>query len=109
MLPTLLGKPGQQQHDYLYWEFAERGGRVAIRKGNWKAVRYDASADPHSPLELYDLSSDPEENLNVAGGNPEVASDLRVLVEKARTAPANPKFDYLKKKQGKKQGKKKKK
>ena len=108
MLPTLLGKPGQQQHDYLYWEFAERGGRVAIRKGNWKAVRYDASADPHSPLELYDLSSDPEENLNVAGGNPEVASDLRVLVEKARTAPANPKFDYLKKKQGKK-GKKKKK
>ena len=108
MLPTLLGKPGQQQHDYLYWEFAERGGRVAIRKGNWKAVRYDASADPHSPLELYDLSSDPEENLNVAGGNPEVASDLRVLVEKARTAPANPKFDYLKKKQGKKKKKKKK-
>ena len=96
MLPTLLGQPDQRKHDYLYWEFAEKKGRVALRKGNWKAVRYNASIDPNSPLELYDLSDDVGENFNVAGQNPKVASELRILIEKARTTPANPRFDYLK-------------
>lgn len=39
-LPTLYGKEEKQiQHDYLYWEFHEKGGRQAVRKGNWKAVK----------------------------------------------------------------------
>ncbi len=31
--PTLLGKPGQKQHEYLYWEFFERGYKQAVRMG----------------------------------------------------------------------------
>ncbi len=96
MLPTLLGVTGQEQHRYLYWEFPGKRGRVALRKGKWKAVRYDAAIDPDSPLELYDLSLDAEETTNVAVDNPEVASELRILLKSARTAPANPRFDYLK-------------
>ena len=38
MLPALLGKE-QKSHDYLYWEFHERGFQQAIRMGDWKAVR----------------------------------------------------------------------
>ncbi|MEM7110415.1 MAG: arylsulfatase, partial [Bacteroidota bacterium] len=38
-LPTLTGKGPQQQHEYLYWEFHEKGGRQAIRLGNWKGVK----------------------------------------------------------------------
>ena len=102
MLPTLLGKPNQKQHEYLYWEFAERKGRVAIRKGDWKAVRYKASIDPHSPLEIYNLASDPGEDVNIASQHPEVASELRILIENARTTPANPRFDYRKIKNNKK-------
>ncbi|QEG24315.1 arylsulfatase [Mariniblastus fucicola] len=97
MLPTLLGQPGQGEHEYLYWEFAERKGRVAIRKGDWKGVRYNASIDPHSPLELYDLSTDPGEEINIANKHPEIVSELRNLVESARTTPDNPRFDYLRK------------
>ncbi len=103
MLPTLLGEPEkQQQHNYLYWEFPIQKGRIAIRKGNWKAVRYNVSVNPNSPLELYDLSTDAEERLNVAGGNPEVISDLKILLDGARSIPENPKFNLYKTKKKKK-------
>jgi len=94
ILPTLLGRTEeQQQHDYLYWEFPMKKGRIAIRKGNWKGVRYNVALNPNSPLELYDLKSDVEEQINVAGRNPEIESQLRILLEGARTVPENPRFD----------------
>lgn len=84
-LPTLTGKGTQKQHDYLYWEFHERGGRVAIRKGKWKGVRYDVLKNPDSPLELYDLSQDIGEEHNVADQHPGIAAELDSLLRQART------------------------
>ena len=109
MLPTLLGAADQKQHKYLYWEFPAKQGRIAVRMGKWKAVRYKASVNPNSPLELYDLSTDSGEVLDVAAANPAVVSEMRILLEDVRTAPKNPRFDYLKMKpnKNKKQNKKK--
>ncbi len=110
MLPTLLGAEGQKPHKYLYWEFPARGGRVAVRMGKWKAVRYNAAAKPNAPMELYDLSTDESEVLDVSTANPEIVSEMRVLLEGIRVAPENPRFDYLlpqKDWKSKKQGKKK--
>lgn len=84
-LPTLTGKGEQLEHNYLYWEFHERGGRVAIRKGPWKGVRYDVLKTPDSPLELYDLSRDMGEENNVAKQHPEVVAELDSLLQRART------------------------
>lgn len=84
-LPTLTGEGTQAQHDYLYWEFHERGGRVAIRKGKWKGVRYEVLKDPDSPLELYDLSQDIGEENNVAAQHPEIVAELDSLLRQART------------------------
>ena len=50
-LPTLLGKSSEQkEHGYLYWEFHEKGGRQAVRMGNWKAVKYDVLKNPDAKI-----------------------------------------------------------
>jgi len=85
MLPTLLGKDGQQQHEYLYWEFHEKGGRIAVRKGDWKAVRYGVLKNPDSPLELYNLAEDIGEENNVAEQHPELIAEMNEIIQNART------------------------
>ncbi len=81
-LPALLGKK-QKQHDYLYWEFHEQGGKVALRMGNWKAVKLNVDKDPQGITELYDLSKDISETNNIASSNPEIVNRLEALMKEA--------------------------
>ena len=79
-LPTLTGKKEQDIHDFLYWEFPEYGGQVAIRIGDWKVIRRNLKrSDKKSTLELYNLSIDPEELNNVVINHSDIiqiASDI---------------------------------
>jgi arylsulfatase A len=84
-LPTLLRKGQQRAHPYLYWEFHERGGRVALRQGKWKAIKYDYLKAPDAPFELYDLDRDPGENQNIAADHPALLADFEKLLKNART------------------------
>jgi arylsulfatase A-like enzyme len=84
-LPTLLGEEGQQEHEYLYWEFHEKNGRQALRKGDWKLVRYDVFSPEKTTTELYHIPADPSETRNVAGENPDITSEMLLLMEGART------------------------
>jgi arylsulfatase A-like enzyme len=79
ILPALTGKP-QKAHDYLYWEFHERGFHQALRLGDWKGIRHGRGA----PLELYHLAHDLGERENVAGENPQVAARMATLMQTAR-------------------------
>ncbi len=83
-LPTLLGK-NQKDHDYLYWEFHEQGGRKALRKGDWKLVQLNVLNPEKTTNELYDLTKDIGEENNVAAENPEVVKELLDLMNGART------------------------
>jgi len=91
-LPALLGKD-QPQHEYLYWEFHERGGRKALRKGDWKLVNYDVFDPAKTTVELYNLASDPGEQNNVAPTNPEIVKKLTELMKTARTESEVFRFD----------------
>ncbi len=74
-LPTLTGKGGQEQHNYLYWEYR---GQTAVREGAWKAYRKG-----NGDWELYDLSKEVEELDDVAADYPEVINRLIGLAEDA--------------------------
>jgi arylsulfatase A-like enzyme len=80
MLPALLGKP-QQNHEYLYWEFHERGSHQAVRMGDWKGVR----SPINGPLELYDLKNDRSETKNIADQHPEIVKKIEEIISSART------------------------
>lgn len=85
--PTLRGDAaGQKQHEYLYWEFYEQGGRVGLRAGDWKGVRMNVFKNPDAPLELYNLADDIGETNDIAAAHPEIAARLRALMTSAHTA-----------------------
>ena len=75
MLPTLLGRGQQQQHEGLYWE-----------AGNWQSVR-DATWRWHrkngKDIELYDLTNDMLETKNVAAQNPSIVKKFTEFSEAA--------------------------
>lgn len=81
--PALTGKGTQQKHSYLYWEFHENGGRQAVRQGNWKAVRLKAAGNSKAPVELYDLSKDMGEKVNLASKFPAKARELGQIMNRA--------------------------
>ncbi|MDO7172384.1 arylsulfatase [Mariniflexile sp. AS56] len=86
MLPELLGNKAEQvKHKYLYWEFHEKGGRQAVRMGDWKAVKYNVLKTPDTPLELYNLTNDLGETNNVAAQFPDVVEELEAIFKEART------------------------
>jgi arylsulfatase A-like enzyme len=80
MLPA-GGEAKPPRHDYLYWEFFERGFQQAVRVGNWKAVSLKQGA----PLELYDIAKDPGEQNNVAAAQPDVVKRCQTILRTART------------------------
>lgn len=88
VLPTLLGKEGQKEHDYFYFEFQEMGGRQAVVKDNWKLLHQNIRTD-NPTFELYNLASDPSENNNVIELYPEKYKELKDIMIEARTEDKN--------------------
>ncbi|AGA24979.1 sulfatase [Singulisphaera acidiphila] len=85
LLPHLNGKSDQPPHDTLYWRL---GDQAAIRRGDWKLVRYDQTVDlagaqsdarsgpPVTPFRLYNLAKDIGETNDLSTENPDKAKEL---------------------------------
>lgn len=85
-LPELQGNLDQQkEHEYLYWEFHEDGGRQAVRMGKWKGVKYNVLKNPNAPIKLYNLESDKGEEHDLASENPEIVNQINTILLEART------------------------
>jgi arylsulfatase A len=94
IVPTLLGRPGQRQHESLYWENHARGGMQAVRIGRWKGVRHEIAKRPGAPIELYDLERDVSESNDVAAANPDVVKRIEALMKTSRTPAVIPRWNF---------------
>lgn len=85
LVPYLTGRDEKAPHDTLYWRL---GGQAAIRRGDWKLVRYDSTVDipgakstatskpALSPFRLYNLTEDIGEAHDRTTDYPEKAKEL---------------------------------
>jgi arylsulfatase A len=80
MVPLLMGRV-QKEHEFLYWEFFERGFQQAVRIGDWKALRLGVK----QPLELYDLRNDMSEQNDLADQQPEFIAKIEAFLKTVRT------------------------
>ncbi|MDL2322514.1 arylsulfatase [Bacteroidales bacterium OttesenSCG-928-A17] len=80
LLPTFTKKGKQQEHNHLYFEFHEQGGRQAVRKENWKLIRLNIAKEG-GVYELYNIADDPSESQNLAEAHPEKVAELKIIME----------------------------
>lgn len=99
-LPTLLGKDGQKQHEYLYWEFHENRGdgpSQAVRWGDWKGVRplRGKGEVPFTemPIMVFDVSVDPFEKNNLTGQRPDIVKKV-VEIMAMRDPSPHPRWNF---------------
>jgi len=83
LLPTLLNEGDQKQHEYLYWEFNHKGGRQAVRKGDWKGVIYNVLKNKKAKIELYNLAEDPTESNDISDKYPEIVAEIEGIMKNA--------------------------
>lgn len=71
---TLVNRP-------IYWEFHEGGGKQAVLKGKWKAIRLNVNKKGfHDDIELYDIEADPSEEKNIAAEYPDKVIELKEVM-----------------------------
>lgn len=81
LVPELTGRGMQRKHEFLYWEFYERGVSQAVLLGDrWKAIRLENTS---APIALYDLHNDIAEKTDVAAANPAIVARAREIMRTA--------------------------
>ncbi|HWW76392.1 MAG TPA: arylsulfatase [Pyrinomonadaceae bacterium] len=81
LLPLLLGGRAPRR-EYLYWEFHEGGFVQAVRVGRWKVVARNADG----LTEVYDLSTDPGEQHNVAARHHDIIMRASEIMRREHVA-----------------------
>lgn len=77
------GRPTEQPaHEFLYWEFNERGFvQAVLYQGRWKFIR---TTEPEKTVRLHDLANDPAETKNIAADHADIVARIETYLTTAR-------------------------
>lgn len=93
VLGALLGDTGAEGRDHLIQQDNGNGGNYGFRVGNWKLHRHDSKRTrnlivekqlvntPVPQFQLFDLSTDPAETVNLIEHHPDVAERMKRQLE----------------------------
>ena len=73
LMPYLAETKKAAPHETLFWRY---GQNAALRKGNWKLVRQGGRNAAETKFELYDLSNDIGETVDLSAKRPEIVREL---------------------------------
>lgn len=95
-LPELEGRSTKQKiHDYLYFEYPEKNGQLAIRLGDWKGVKINLSKDAASPWQIFNLATDRNEQRDVAANHPELIRKFDAIVKNEHVRPTLKSWEFV--------------
>ncbi len=95
ILGELLGKKQEQQHPYLYFEFPEKRGQIAVHFGKWKGVKIDMKTNPNATWELYNMEEDPNEQKDLAATFPTIVQQMDSLQRLAHRHPHIREWEFI--------------
>ena len=72
----------QTSHAYLFFEYPDKGGQIAIRMGKWKAVKTDLRENPSANWQLFDLDADRDETTDLSAFHGDLLKQFDAIVEK---------------------------
>jgi len=93
---ALQGGKLPERVEPMIWDFGEYGGIVAIRDGDFKAIRRNVNQERPDPWELYNLVNDPGEQHDLARKFPEQVQKMESVYISHRTVEPdfpNPLYD----------------
>ena|GEM_PF-1277634 len=83
-MPILLGDGrAQQKRDFLYWEYPEKGGQIAIRAGKWKGGKLGVQKKGYRnvPWMIFDLEKDVQESTDLSSQYPDLVKYFDSIVQ----------------------------
>lgn len=95
-LPELLSQTYRQaKHEFLYFEYPEKGGQVAIRMGDWKGVRTDVRNNPKAPWQIFNLKTDRNETTDVAAQRPDLIKQFDAIQKREHQHPHIKEWEFI--------------
>ncbi|HEX2846128.1 MAG TPA: arylsulfatase [Chitinophagaceae bacterium] len=85
----------QKRHEYLYFEYPEKGGQIAIRMGDWKGVRTDVRKNPNALWQLYNLAADRNEATDIATQYPEIVKKFEEIQKREHQHPHIMEWEFI--------------
>lgn len=96
LLPTLLSKDTiSSSRPFMYFEYPENGGQIAVRMGKWKGLKMNVRKKPLGEWELYNLEIDPNEKNNVASTHAQIVEQMKQIAKQQHSHPHIEEWEFI--------------